>query len=132
MVYLLAYVLLFKAGLMALRHLTATTEMPEQEEASFRLVRLGFPLLTLGLILGAWWGRLAWGDYWNWDPKELWSLATWLVFLAYLHVRGLLGARYARLNSTFAVLGAVCVILTLLWVNLAGRMFPGMHTYATQ
>ena len=47
----------------------------------------GFRLLTLGLLLGSLWGKLAWGDYWGWDPKELWSLVCWLIYLGYFHFR---------------------------------------------
>ena len=99
------------------------------ERATYRLVRFGFPLLTLGLILGAVWGKLAWGDYWNWDPKEMWSLASFLIFVLYLHVRHALGPRLAWLNSTLVLLGTLACVLTLLWANLS-RLFPGLHSYA--
>ena len=102
----------------------------QSEMATYRIILLGFPLLTLGLVLGAVWGKLAWGDYWNWDPKELWSLATFVVYVAYLHVRSLYGARHSLVTSGLALAGLLCVILTLLWVNL-GRIFTGMHSYAT-
>ena len=72
------------------------------EQATYRVACLGFPLLTLGLVLGAWWGKLAWGDYWNWDPKELWSLTTFAAYLVYLHVRCMCGTRHPRLSSVLA------------------------------
>lgn len=129
--YLIAYVVLIKASLVALRRLAQNdAEEAASGEAVHRLVRMGFPLLTAGLLLGAWWGKLAWGDYWNWDPKELWSLATWLVYLGYLHLRALGGRWRGRAASALALAGGVCVGLTLLWVNLAARVFPGLHTYA--
>lgn len=128
--YMLAYVILVLAGLAAARQLVTSGERAGRlEQLSSRMVRLGFPLLTLGLVLGAVWGKLCWGDYWNWDPKELWSLATWLTFAAYLHWRGWHGVRFARTNAVLILLGVACVILTLLWVNLS-RLFPGMHRYA--
>ncbi len=95
------------------------------------VTRLGFPLLTLGLVLGAVWGKLAWGDYWNWDPKELWSLASWLVFLGYFHFRYLYGKRYARANASLVLAGVVAIVLTLLWVSLGGVFSGGLHSYAT-
>lgn len=129
--YMLAYVMLFKAGAEAARSLAMGAESARARDAVvYRLVRFGFPLLTLGLILGAWWGKIAWGDYWSWDPKELWSLASWLVFVAYLHARSLWGDRRPRANAAIVLLGAAAIILTLLWVNLAPRLFGGMHTYA--
>jgi ABC-type transport system involved in cytochrome c biogenesis permease subunit len=101
------------------------------EEATYRMVRLGFPLLTLGLVLGAVWGKIAWGDYWNWDPKELWSLISWLVFLGYFHFRYMYGKRFPRINASLVLAGLVAIILTLLWVNLANLFKGGMHSYAS-
>jgi cytochrome c-type biogenesis protein CcsB len=100
------------------------------EKATYVMTCLGFPFLTLGLILGSVWGKLAWGDYWGWDPKELWSLASWLVYVGYFHVRYMFGQKHARLNSSLAILGMVFIVITLLWVNLS-RLFPGLHSYAS-
>jgi ABC-type transport system involved in cytochrome c biogenesis permease subunit len=98
--------------------------------ATHRLVRLGFPLLTLGLVLGAWWGKLAWGDYWHWDPKEMMSLATWLIYVGYFHFRAIHGRRHRRVSALLALAGLAGIIVTLLWVNL-GRIFDGLHSYAS-
>ena len=89
----------------------------------------GFPLLTLGLVLGSVWGQSAWGDWWGWDPKELWSLASWLVYLGYFHFRYMFAKRFPRINSLWVILGLVVIIITLLWVNLS-RLFLGLHSYA--
>jgi ABC-type transport system involved in cytochrome c biogenesis permease subunit len=99
------------------------------ELATHRMISMGFPLMLLGLVLGAVWGKQAWGDYWNWDPKELWSLISWLVFLGYFHFRSLYGSRYPRTAAALVVAGLVAIVITLLWVNL-GRIFGGMHSYA--
>ena len=100
------------------------------EQATYTIVRLGFPLLTLGLILGSYWGKLAWGDYWGWDPKELWSLASWLIFVGYFHFRYMFGKKYPRANSIWVIAGMTAIVITLLWVNLS-RIFSGLHSYAT-
>ena len=126
--YLLAYVILIRSSLAAGAQLLRRADAPEAEPV-YRLARLGFPLLTLGLLLGAWWGKLAWGDYWNWDPKELWSLTTWVVFAGYFHLHSLEERGGGRLSAAVALLGGVCILITLLWVNLAGRTFPGLHAY---
>lgn len=55
------------------------------DKLSYKIVAFGFPFLTLGMITGAVWAKKAWGDYWSWDPKETWSLITWLAYLVYLH-----------------------------------------------
>jgi len=100
-----------------------------QERATHTMVCFGFPLLTLGLVLGATWGKLAWGDYWNWDPKELWSLVSWLVFLAYLHFRAVRGKRSPVAGSLLVLMGTACILITLLWANLSS-LFAGLHSYA--
>lgn len=133
--YMLAYIILAMAAAQAVLQLFAKGDRVavggvNHELAAYRLVTLAFPLLTLGLVLGAWWGKKAWGDYWQWDPKELWSLITWLIFLAYMHLRCAAGARWPRINSVLVILGGLAVVLTLLWVNLS-RLFPGMHSYAS-
>jgi ABC-type transport system involved in cytochrome c biogenesis permease subunit len=93
------------------------------------MVCAGLPLLTAGLLLGSVWGQQAWGDYWGWDPKELWSLVSWLLYVGYLHFRSLYGSRHARLNSLWVIAGILAVLITLIWVNLS-RLFPGLHNYA--
>jgi ABC-type transport system involved in cytochrome c biogenesis permease subunit len=134
-VYMLAYIFMVKAALQATAQLGGAQPHPETswlppEQATYELIAIGFPLLTLGLILGSWWGQLAWGAYWGWDPKELWSLASWLVYLGYFHWRYMFGKKHPALNSVWAIMGMAAIIITLLWVNLS-RLFPGLHSYAT-
>lgn len=88
-----------------------------------RLVPFGFFMMTLALVLGAVWGKLCWGDWWQYDPKEMWSLATWLTFSAYLHFR-----RNARIGQWLLRFGALMIVLTLTWVNFS-RIFKGLHSY---
>ncbi len=134
-VYVLAYIFMAKAAFHAFCQLVGRNPNPDEnllpsEQATYRIVCVGFPLLTLGLILGSCWGKLAWGDWWDWDPKELWSLASWLVYVGYFHFRYMFGKRYARINSIWAVAGMAVIVITLLWVNLS-RLFAGLHSYAT-
>jgi ABC-type transport system involved in cytochrome c biogenesis permease subunit len=133
-VYMLSYIFMAKAAFHAACQLTAVAHTDKNllppEEATYRMICAGFPLLTLGLILGSLWGQFAWGDYWGWDPKEQWSLASWLVYVGYFHFRYMFGKKYPRANSTWAITGMVVVIVTLLWVNLSA-LFSGLHSYAT-
>ncbi|MEH2195886.1 MAG: c-type cytochrome biogenesis protein CcsB [Nostoc sp.] len=95
------------------------------DNISYRIIGLGFPLLTIGIIAGGVWANEAWGSYWSWDPKETWALITWLVFAAYLHARitrGWQGLRPAILAAT----GFVVVWVCYLGVNLLGK---GLHSY---
>lgn len=122
--YMLAYVLLFKAAVIAVRVLRNRAPILAVDKP----VMLAMPFMTAGLLLGAVWGKLAWGDWWNWDPKELWSLACWCVYFAYLHLR-IAKPTSRRTAATIALIGFVCVVLTLVWVNLS-HSFSGMHNYA--
>jgi ABC-type transport system involved in cytochrome c biogenesis permease subunit len=87
---------------------------------------MGFFLITLGLMLGALWGKICWGHWWQFDPKEMWSLATWLFYAAYFHLHARLPKWADRI---FLVVGALLAILTLTWASLS-RTFSGQHSYA--
>lgn len=96
------------------------------DEVSYRAIALGFPMLTIGIVTGAIWADIAWGRWWGWDPKETWSLITWLYYGGYLHTRLTLGWR-GRHSAMIAVIGMVVVLITYLGVNL---FFSGLHAYA--
>jgi cytochrome c-type biogenesis protein CcsB len=96
------------------------------DELIYQNIVFGFLLLTLGIITGSVWANSAWGIYWSWDPKETWSLITWLVYALMLHarlVRGWHGPRIAWLS----IIGFSCVIFTYLGVNF---LLSGLHSYA--
>lgn len=93
---------------------------------SYRAISLGQLFLTLVMLTGAIWAERAWGRYWSWDPKETWSLITWLIYALYLHVRLSRGWKGKR-AAYFAVIGFVCVIFTYVGVNI---LLPGLHSYA--
>ncbi len=95
------------------------------DNISYRIIGLGFPLLTIGIIAGAVWANEAWGSYWSWDPKETWALITWLVFAAYLHARITRGWQ-GRKPAILAASGFVVVWVCYLGVNLLGK---GLHSY---
>jgi cytochrome c-type biogenesis protein CcsB len=92
---------------------------------SYRIIGLGFPFLTIGIIAGGVWANEAWGSYWSWDPKETWALITWLVFATYLHSRitkGWEGKKTAILGG----LGFFVIWICYLGVNFLGK---GLHSY---
>ncbi|MSQ10433.1 MAG: c-type cytochrome biogenesis protein CcsB [Dehalococcoidia bacterium] len=96
------------------------------DEVSFRAVVVGFPFFALLLILGAYWGNIAWGRYWAWDPKETSALVTWLIYAAYLHTRNLAGWRGSR-SAILLIVGFAAVLFTYFAINL---WIVGLHSYA--
>lgn len=86
---------------------------------------IGFPLLTLGIITGSIWAKQAWGAYWQWDPKETWSLITWFLYAALLHQRFAIGWR-GRRSAILAIVGFGAVLFTLWGVTY---LLPGVHSY---
>jgi len=96
------------------------------ERSAYRMHVVAFPLWTFTVIAGAIWAEAAWGKYWNWDPKEVWSFVIWVVYAGYLHARvtrGWDGRRAAYL----ALAGYACLLFNFLVVNV---FFVGMHSYA--
>jgi cytochrome c-type biogenesis protein CcsB len=95
------------------------------DNLSYRILGIGFPFLTIGILSGAVWANEAWGSYWRWDPKETWALLTWLVFAIYLHTRLNKGWE-GKKPALIATLGLVSVWICYLGVNLLGE---GLHSY---
>jgi cytochrome c-type biogenesis protein CcsB len=95
------------------------------DRINYKCMSYGFPLLTLGIITGSLWADLAWGSYWNWDPKETWSLITWLVYAILIHNRLTIGWR-GRKTAYMMIAGFLSVLVTFIGVNL---FLGGLHSY---
>ena len=98
------------------------------DQFNYQMIVFGFLWLSLGIITGSIWANSAWGTYWSWDPKETWSLITWLVYAALLHSRTMQGWRGSRV-AWLSVLGFGCVLFTYFGVNF---LLSGLHSYATK
>jgi cytochrome c-type biogenesis protein CcsB len=94
------------------------------DDIGFRAVTIGFPLLSLVLILGSVWAHDAWGVYWSWDPKETSALFTWLIYAVYLHTRTLRGWRGNR-SAWILILGFAATLFTY----YGNYFFGGLHAY---
>ena len=108
-----------------------TAKEPEKKDkmdsVGYRCVAVGFPLFTLGgLIFGMVWAYKAGGTYWSWDPKEVWSLITWIVFALYLHTRIVMGWKGKR-SAIIALIGFLAALFTYFGVNY---LLAGLHSYA--
>nr|YP_009773726.1 heme attachment to plastid cytochrome c [Chaetophoropsis polyrhiza]QIZ74234.1 heme attachment to plastid cytochrome c [Chaetophoropsis polyrhiza] len=95
------------------------------DNLSYRILGIGFPLLTIGILSGSVWANEAWGSYWSWDPKETWALLTWLVFAIYLHTRLTKGWE-GKKPAIIASFGFIIVWICFIGVNLLGK---GLHSY---
>ncbi|MHB9035819.1 MAG: c-type cytochrome biogenesis protein CcsB [Armatimonadota bacterium] len=98
------------------------------DQTVYRMIAFGFLMQTLLVVVGAIWAQFAWGRYWGWDPKETWSLITWLIYATYLHTRTMLGWR-GRKSAWLAIFGFGATIFTLLGVSF---IFHGLHSYAAK
>ncbi len=94
------------------------------DELNYQMVVIGFLMLTLGIITGSVWAHSAWGTYWSWDPKETWSLITWLIYAAVLHSRLVRGWRGKKI-AILCMVGFFCVLFTYFGVNY----LAGLHSY---
>jgi cytochrome c-type biogenesis protein CcsB len=119
----------FAAGLVHLiASATGSRRLPRLDlldEISYRAVVIGFPFLTLVIVLGAVWANVAWGRYWGWDPKETASLVTWLIYGAYLHAR-VVRAWHGRRAAWLLVVGFAATLFTY----FGNYFFGGLHAYA--
>lgn len=119
----LSYIIFFVASVAALIYLVEDIQLKHKktkvlfsrlpdlsflDKLNYRLIGLGFPILTLSIISGAFWARDIQGAYWSWNPREVYSLVLWLLYAATLHVRlseKLRGRKVAILSLTaFAII----------------------------
>ena len=94
------------------------------DELNHQMVMFGFLFLSAGIISGAVWANSAWGRYWGWDPKETWSMITWLIYATILHAR-LMRGWSGKPIAVFSMIGFVSVLITYFGVNY----LPGLHSY---
>ncbi|MDD4924817.1 MAG: c-type cytochrome biogenesis protein CcsB [Dehalococcoidales bacterium] len=94
------------------------------DNITYKSVIIGFPFLTLLIVLGALWADIAWGRYWGWDPKETASLVTWLIYAAYIHTRLIKGWKGVR-ASILLIAGFLAIVFTF----FGNYIFSGLHSY---
>ncbi len=121
--YVVSYGLMTVAALLALASYRSESRLQE----AGAVVHLALPFMTFGLWSGALWADAAWGGYWAWDIKEVWSLITWCIYLIYLHVEHY--PAFACWRRPLLLLGFVAVVVTFLVVNLLPRI-DSLHSYA--
>jgi cytochrome c-type biogenesis protein CcsB len=95
------------------------------DEINYRLITVGFPLFTLAIVTGVFWADTAWGSYWRWDPREVWSLITWFIFAIILHARFVAGWRGKR-AAVLTVIGFSTILIAFFGIKLLKK---GLHVF---
>ncbi len=96
------------------------------ESLAYRLIVVGFMFWTFTLIAGSVWAEHAWGRYWGWDTKEVWTFIVWVIFAGYIHARATRGWRGSR-SAVLAIVGFSAVLFNFTIVNV---FFHGLHSYS--
>ena len=134
-IYMFAYALLGGAFVMAVYLLffkKSKIVTRKELDITDNLVYIGWAFLSLGMLTGALWAKVAWGNYWSWDPKETWAAATWLAYLTYVHYRL---RRKCNLEVAMWILVVNFVLLQMCWwgINyLPSAQGTSVHTYNMQ
>ncbi len=127
----ISYASFLLAGAVGARYLFLEKKEPDEEVMEqmdyfiYRLIALGLLMLTITILSGAIWAEEAWSTFWNWDPKEVWALITWIIYAVYLHLR-INRRTKPKTLAWFAVLAVPVVLFTFIGVN---TLIPGLHSY---
>jgi len=113
------------AGDPVARWLAGFPSLAKLDILQYRVIAVGLPLLSLGIITGAMWAKEAWGAYWQWDPKETAALLSWIVYAAYMHLHTRPEWRGTR-TSIVSVVGFASIVFCYLGVNI---WISGLHSY---
>ena len=108
------------------RWLAGLPALAQLDVITYRVVAVGLPLLTLGIITGAWWAKEAWGAYWQWDPKETAALVSWICYASYMHLHTRRAWRGTR-SAIVCIGGYATIVFCYLGVNI---WISGLHSYA--
>ena len=127
-----AYAAFILAGCTGLRYIFVAKKadadelrLHQMDYLGYRMIALGFLLLTVTILTGAIWAEQAWSSFWTWDPKEVWALITWIIYAVYLHLR--LRAKHSGVKMAwFAIIAVPVVLFTFAGVN---TLMPGLHSY---
>ncbi len=108
-----------------LRWLDSVPASTRLDVAAYRVNSVGEILLTAGIILGALWAHVAWGSYWQWDPKETAALTNWIVYAAYVHLHTRPSMR-GTVAAWVSIAGFLTVLFSYFAVNI---VISGLHSY---
>ncbi len=107
------------------------TDYIDFEDMTYQVVKFGFLCQTTALLLGAWWGQVAWQNYWGWDPKENWALISWCIFIVYLHMRQMKKFNARQLSMT-VITGFTAILFTYVGMQYLPTADQSLHVYTTE
>lgn len=127
-IYMISYAVLGAAWLSSLIELYFKRAANDIINQSIKLVYIGFGLLTLGMLMGALWAKIAWGNYWSWDPKETWALLTWLFYLIAIHLHHSY-PKATKLLLYLLVFSFVVLLITWFGIQYIAPGMQSVHIY---
>ena len=130
-VYMFSYAVFGAVTLIAIYYLAREDKINDHQKImsmSDNLVYVGTAFLTIGMLMGAIWAKIAWGHYWSWDPKETWAAITWLSYLLYIHYRL---KRSSSNENAMIMLIVAFIFLQICWygLNYLPSAQQSIHTY---
>ncbi len=128
-VYMIAYAVLGIAWLSSIIGIFSKQSTENIISVTIKLAYIGFGLLTLGMLMGALWAKIAWGNYWSWDPKETWALLTWLFYLLAIHLHYAYPKKKKLLLWLFT-LSFIVLLITWFGIRYIAPASPSVHIYA--
>jgi len=127
-VYMIAYAVLGAAWMSSIIGIFSKRPNENIIAIAIKLVYIGFGLLTLGMLMGALWAKIAWGNYWSWDPKETWALLTWLFYLLAIHLHHAYPKKEKLLLWLFA-LSFIVLLITWFGIRYIAPAMSSVHIY---
>lgn len=129
-VYIFSYAIFGIVTLISIHQLfmVKIKKWEEWSSSTDKLIYIGFAFLTLGLLLGAIWAKQAWGHYWTWDPKEVWALITWMIYLFYIHFCIAFKPEYS-LAAKILIIAFVLLLICWFGINYMPIAGQSVHTY---
>jgi cytochrome c-type biogenesis protein CcsB len=112
--------------LLKLKFLATLPSSERLENLAYRVNIVGFIFWTFTLMAGSIWAERAWGRYWGWDTKEVWTFIIWVIYAGYIHARATRGWRGSR-SAWLAIIGFAAVMFNFTIVNI---FFKGLHAYS--
>lgn len=122
----IAYALLLLCLVCSVRAFAGGGDKSGLRLLSLALLYPSMAMLVVGIFIGAVWANVSWGNYWGWDPKEVWALVTMMIYAAPLHGASLPCLRRPAAYHAYMALSFLTILMTFFGVNF---LLSGLHSY---